>query len=248
MKIKKKYFTRILLLFIFLLLISCSKSNNNKIEILSYKDNHISYQVFEQLSKVSSDDIDQCENFLEYNNSANGFEIYGASIADVYSNLYDVDRNKIKLKDKKAIFYSIIYKGPKNTEIIKDMVEKLLNKRNLNVLTASEVMTVYVLSPTADQILNEFVNPNESDPSSVTFLNNEIQLKNGTLSMLIRSLNEHYTNSFVYNENSSKKFDLKIPMTTSIDETIDYMHNKYGITFTKENQTMERYIISHKSN
>lgn len=247
MKNKKKYFTGILLLSTILLLISCSKSNNDKIEILNYKDNHISYQVFEQLSKVNSDDIDQCKNFLEYNNSANGFEIYGASIADVYSNLYNVDRNKIQLEDKKTIFYSIIYKGSKNNEIIKDMVEKLLNKRNLDVSKTPEIVEVYVLLPSAHQTLNEFVNSNESEASSVTFLNNEIQLKNGTLSMLIQSLNEHYPNSFVYNNNSSKKFNLKIPITKSIHETIDYMQDKYGITFAKEKQTIEQYIISLKS-
>jgi len=246
MKIQAKHFTTYLMFAIIMLLLSCTKNNNIKKEILNYKDTEVSYQVFEQLSKVNSDDIDQCENFLEYSSSNTSFELYGASIADVYSNLYDVDRSNVKLEDKKAIFYSINYNGIKNDSIIKDMVDKLLKSRNLKVTTTSQVVTVYYLPENTHQVLEKYTSVNAAEETSVSFSNNEIELKNGTLAMLIGTLNEHYPNTFACNDKSTRKFNLTIPVLQTANETINYIKANYGISFTTENKRIQQYIISVK--
>lgn len=239
-----KHFTTGLLVAMITLLLSCTKNNDIKKQILNYKNNEVSYQVYEHSSKVNDDNIDQCKNFLEFSSSNTGFELYGASIADVYSYLFDVERANVKLEDKKAIFYSIIYNGPKNDTIIKDAFNKLLKSRNLNVTTNAQVFAVYTLPENALQLLDKYASTNNTEASGVTFSNNKIQLNNGTLPMLINSLNEQYPNTFATNLTSTSKFNLTIPIFKTANQTINYIKANYGITFIKQNKIIPQYIIS----
>src|SRR5690606_15931581 len=53
--------------------------------VLDFQNDTLNYKVYENQSKINSDNIDQCEKFLEYKNSPKSIEIYGADIADLYA-------------------------------------------------------------------------------------------------------------------------------------------------------------------
>lgn len=231
---------------------SCNTSNNEKNEyteniILDVKTDIYEYKVYENHSKVNSDNIDQCEKFFEYTSNAEGFEIYGADIADLYATFSNIGRNKVELKNKKAIFYTVIYKGEQNDSVNNVITKYLLDKRNLQVAEYFSEVNAFTINVDNTNKIAEYINKNNSDESSRILLKvDNYELTNVNLKIIATTLNELYPNTFFYKGDDETKYNLKIPLKQDLNAITDYLSKNYGIESSPSVETIKFYEIINR--
>lgn len=236
------------LMCVFLVFFSCKTKIPDRIvndnQILSYKNDSIEYVVFENNSKLNSDSISQCGKFLEVENTKNGFEIYGADIADLYSIFYNINKNNIDLRNQTAISYTIIYKGIIDDNVRKDLFQKLLDKRGLiisNKQISNEVNLIEIENSTK---LDLFKNSKSDQDIKVLLGNDKYELINVSFVIFSNTLNNLYPNKFIYEGENQKRYNLEIPLGKDEDTMIKYLKEKYDININKTQKTIQTYIIS----
>jgi hypothetical protein len=229
---------------------SCNTFNSdkkfNKKQVLTFKNDSIEYTVFENSLKVNSDNISQCEKFLEINNSQNGFEIHGADIADLFSIFHNINKNNIDLRNRKAIFYSILYKGVVVDHVKTEIFQKLLDQRELKISKNSFKDSVNLLIDEDSIKIDQFLNRNNKDEIKVLLSNDKYILINVNLRILSNTLNELYPNKFFYNGENQKRYNLEIPLGKNEESIIIYLQEKYGIRIEKIQKEIQTYVIIDK--
>lgn len=215
--------------------------------ILDIKTDDFEYKIYENRSKINSHNIEQCEKFTEYNNSSDGFEIYGADVADVFSIFENINRDNISLNNKEAIFYTVIYSGKQNDSVKKEILDYILDKRNLQVSTKLSKINVYGLKIVDSEKIVKYISEKKLGESSRLLLTDDnYELTNASLKNLTTALNELYSNAFFYEGDDNKKYDLKIPLGENIDEMIDYLSENYGLDSNSSVRKTQIYIIEDK--
>lgn len=242
-----KLFIKITYIIAFLvIIISCKNQvSEDQTTILNYKNNNIEYQVNESLSKMNSNDIEQCEKFLEYTTSDDGFEIGGATLGDLYSIIYNINPSKIELLDKKALFYSVVYKGEKDDAVLDDLFEQLLNRRNLEVSSFNKNVSLATLSLDGSEKIQQHLGTN-LDESEIVYEEGGYVCKNVNLELFVKSLNGIYFNEFSFKDDLKNKYNLEIPLGKSKDDMIKYLEVAYGFKISNELSTIEIHQIAMK--
>lgn len=214
--------------------------------VLTFKNDSIEYTVFQNSLKVNSDNISQCEKFLEINNSQNGFEIHGADIADIFSIFHNINKNNIDLRNRKAIFYSIIYKGVVVEDIKKEIFQKLLEQRDLKISKNIFKDSVNLLIGEDSIKIDQFLNTNNKDEIKVFLSNDKYILINVNLLIFSNTLNDLYPNRFFHKEDNQKRYNLEIPLGKNEESIIIYLQEQYGIRIEKIQKEIQTYIIIDK--
>lgn len=241
----------ICILSIVLASISCNTRNTEKTNnlgniVLDFKNDSLAYKVYENHSKISSNNIDQCEKFLEYKNSPDSFEIYGGDIADLFAIFFDKKRNNVRLNNKAAVFYTIKYNGIQNDSVKKDIINYLLNKRELKVLETTEEVNAYEISiGRTDKIAKHISNKNIEEGGRYALTDDNYELTNVNLTILVNALNELYPNSFFTKNNDVTKYNLKVSLGKNIDSIITYLNNNYGIESNPGTKKIDIYHINN---
>ena len=242
----------ICLLTMILASISCITRNTEKTDypgniVLDFKNDTLIYKVYENYSKINSDNIDQCEKFLEYKNSPESLEIYGADIADLYALFFNKNRDNVRLNNKVAVFYTVTYNGTQNDSVKEEIINYLLNKRDLQVSESTKEINAYKISiGNADKIA-KYISKNNSEVNSRVILTDDnYELTNANLKILATVLNELYPNTFFYEGNEEMKCDLKIPLGQDINSIIDYLSENYGIDSNLSVGSIRAYEIKDK--
>ena len=132
-------------------------------QVLAFKSDSIEYVVYELDRKKDSENNQQCYNFVEINNKRDGFEIYGANIADLFSFFFNVDKHNIYFEDKKRSFYSVIYKGKVESEIKKDIFQKLIDYKGLKIVKNTILADINSLEIEKSIKLSSYINPNSNE-------------------------------------------------------------------------------------
>ena len=223
---------------IILIFISCKKNENfTKSIILQENNDDYSYQIIKYNSKVNANNIDQCEKFLEYKSDENGYQIHGASIADLYSFFYNIKKYNINLISKDAIFYSIYFNGINDSIVNKNIFDKLLKLRKLEVININKELPVYVLS-------------RELNPKNLSYSTNQLEthikisegkleLQNCSINLLAERLSDMYNVKIISSNSTDEKYDFTVPINREVKETFKYLQSKYQIRIKKENQLVK---------
>ncbi|WP_277631670.1 hypothetical protein [Avrilella dinanensis] len=242
----------ICLLTMILASISCMTRNTEKTNpkgniVLDFQNDTLNYKVYENQSKINSDNIDQCEKFLEYKNSPKSIEIYGADIADLYAIFFGKNRDNVQLNNKGAIFYTVIYNGKQNDSVKKDIINHLLNKRNLKVSESTKEINAYRISiGNADKITKYISGKSIEGKSKMVLTDDNYEITNADLSMLAIALNDLYPNTFFSENNDVTKYNLKIPLEKDIDSIIAYLYENYGIVSNPIANKVNTYEVKDK--
>jgi len=223
-----------------------SDRNLKNKQVLTFKNDSIEYNVFEKSLKVNSDNISQCEKFLEFETSQNGFEIHGADIADIFSIFYNINKNNIDLQNRKAIFYSIIYKGVVVDHVKKEIFQKLLDQRNLKISKNIVQDNVNLMNVEDSCKLDQYLNTKTEIKIKVLLSNDKYNLINVDLLIFSNTLNELYPNRFFYKGEKQKRYNLEIPLGKDEESIIIYLQEKYGIRIEKIQNEIQTYIIDDK--
>lgn len=230
-----------------LIIISCKNQvNEEQTTILNYKNNNIEYQVKESLSKSNSNDIEQCEKFLEYSNDTNGFKVNGATLGDLYSIIYSINPSKVELLDKKALFYSVVYKGEKDDAVLDDLFKQILNKRKLGISLTNRKIDLTVLSLENSKKINEYLSVDAIE-SEIIYNEDKYICKNVNLEIFVKVLNNLFPNEFSYKGNLNDNYNLEIPIGLSKVEMIKYLYETYDINHNTELVSIEIYQLGKKN-
>lgn len=237
-------------IFIAISLISCSiknKTNNDSLEpLISYKNDSIEYIVYELSEKVDADNQEQCNHYLNFNESLNGFEINGADMADLYSFFYRISRKNIHLNSKEINYFNIDFKGiPKDT-LKREIWNKIMEIKKMGITQTTKKQDIYILDPTNSQKLNQYLSKNQSQGTEITGNNKKTIYKNATISMIVNNLNEWYSEKFVYTGNQPQKYDIEIPNGLSEAFILQYLKDQFGIKIEKSERSVISYTISEK--
>lgn len=241
----------VFLITIILAFISCNSKKTEKDEyteniVLDVKADAFEYKVYENHAKVNSDNIDQCEKFFEFKSDAEGFEIYGADIADLYATFSKISRNNVDLKNKKAIFYTVIYKGKQVDSVKNEILKYLLDKRNLQVVEHSlEVNALNITVRSSDKI-EKYISKDSKEGSTTVITDDNYELTNTNLKTVAIVLNDLYPNTFFYKGNEETKYDFKIPLGRDVNDMIDYLKENYGIESSPSVENITSYEIINK--
>lgn len=241
--------------FLITIIIACISCNSKKTEkdeyteniVLDVKADAFEYKVYENHAKVNSDNIDQCEKFFEFKSNAEGFEIYGADIADLYATFSKISRNNVDLKNKKAVFYTVIYKGKQSDSVKNEILNYLLDKRNLQVIEHFlEVNSLNITVGNSDKIAKYISKDGSKENSTTVMTDDNYELTNTNLKTLAVVLNDLYPNTFFYKGNEERKYDFKIPLGRDVNAIIDYLKETYGIESSPSVENITSYEIINK--
>lgn len=256
LKKRNKAFTNvakmIVLFTIVLASISCNTKSSEKEGftkniVLEVQRDTYKYKVYENHSKVNSDDIEQCEKFFEYHNNLDGFEVYGADIADLFAVFLNISRKNVTLENKKAVFYTVLYNGEHNDSIKKEILNYLLDKRSLEVIEfSSEVDAFNLLVGDTDKLIKYRSNDNSGVSNKVSLKTDYYELTNANLKILETILNELYPNTFFYEGSDNTKYDFKIPLGLDTDAMIEYLIKTYGVDSQLSVITIKSYAVKDK--
>jgi len=237
-----------LFIFIAISLICCAQKNKTNSDslkpLISFKNDSIEYMVYEHSAKVDADNKEQCDHFLNFNEGLKGFEINGADMADLYSFLYQINRNYIHLNAKEINYYNIDFKGIPKDAIKKEIWNKMMEIKKIVITQETKNQEIYILDPTNSQKLNQYLSKNQSQGTDITGNNEKTIYKNATISMIVNNLNEWYSEKFVYTGNQPQKYDIEIPNGKSEVFIIQYLKEQFDIKIEKSERSAIFYTIS----
>lgn len=232
--------------------ISCDTRNTEKIDylgniLLDFENDTLAYKVYENHSKVNSDNIDQCEKFIEYKSSPDSFEIHGGDIADLYAIFLNKNRDNVELNNKTAIFYTVTYNGTQNDSVKKGIIKYLIDIRKLKVVETSKEISAFKISiDNTAKIAKYISNKSVKDKSRMMLTDDNYEIMNADLSIFATALNDLYPNTFFSENNDVTKYNLKIPLEKDIDSIITYLNDNYGIKSNPINKKVNIYEIMDK--
>lgn len=227
--------------------ISCNNEDLQKIKqskdniLLQEKTKDFQYSIFEDRTKVDSYNVEQCEKYLSFKSSSNGFEVYGADIADLFSLFYNVNKSSIDLQNKDAIFYTINYTGLKSDSMRVEIMQKLLSLRKLEVKEGSVIKKVFNLNEIDQDILDK--HKTDSKENSVNLNRKSYELRGVNLIILINTLNNLYSNSFALKITDQNFYNFQIPLQIDKVKMIEFLKLKYGIGFLEAKNKLIKYEI-----
>ncbi|HHT51739.1 MAG: hypothetical protein PHR19_04390 [Bacteroidales bacterium] len=212
-------------------------------QVLAFKSDSIEYVVYELDRKKDSENNQQCYNFVEINNKRDGFEIYGANIADLFSFFFNVDKHNIYFEDKKRSFYSVIYKGKVESEIKKDIFQKLIDYKGLKIVKNTILADINSLEIEKSIKLSSYINPNSNEKISILLNDEKYIFSNVNLIIFVKKLNELYPGKFFYEGDSTKRYNLEIPVGLGYGEIIFYLKDKYDISINNIQREVLMYSL-----
>ena len=124
---------KIIVSLIILASFSCKQKSTSNALVLEDKNKFGSYQIHEQPDKMDRNSEAQCEKFFQFISTDSGFEMYGANIADVFSQIKNKNRSDVVFKNENNSFYSIVYKGKNNDSASNIILNKLLDFKGLKI-------------------------------------------------------------------------------------------------------------------
>ena len=231
--------------------ISCSGNLSDKNpdgkELLSFQSDSIEYVVNELDTKLDSQGKPQCDKFKEMNYTQDGFEIYGAHIADLFSFFFNVDEQNINFDSEKNSFYSIVYKGRVDEQIKRDIFHKLLDIKGLKIVENQILVAMSRLEIENSTKLDSYIHSNENDKISIESDGKKYIFSNVNFIIFTKKINEIYPNKFIYEGDSEKRYNLELPIGLEYSEMIDYLKKQYDISLIEIQKEILIYSFVEKS-
>ncbi|MGO3689722.1 MAG: hypothetical protein ACTJF0_04635 [Psychroflexus halocasei] len=223
-------------------LFSCSTNEaSNKKIILEKQSPNTSYRIYETRVKTNEDDIEQCEKYMNYKVTKDGFTIKGADVYNLTSLLLNTSKKDIMISnniDNK--FFEIEFSGAINDKSKEKLLNEFLSKLNLKIDTSNQLEDNYELYINDQKLIREFESKNNE--TNVMVDGFHYSFKNINLMILASTLEDIYQKSFSAKENTIQ-FDAELKAGKSLKKNLTYLNQNYGISYKINKTEATKYKI-----
>ncbi len=214
-------------------------------QLFQFKNDSIEYIVIENIKKPTLENHLMSNFSAEYKVTEEGFKIYNASIGDLYSFIYQVNRHNVKIESSPLIFYNIVYKGVSNDSIKKEIFKKIIEFKKIKISENKIRKNLYILDTKHSKKIKKYISNSNSIASYINGNNEKYVFTNAPFSEIVKHLNKKFPDQFKFEEHEKIRYSLEIPNGKSEKYIIKYLKRKFGIKIKKTRQIVTIYIFQY---